>query len=66
MIVNWGDIYEAIYMCNARTVMADAFRKAVGLPLKQKSEGVLVYNRKSAYAGVDFEKLMEQRHGVRL
>ena len=66
MIVNWGDIYEVIYMCNARTVMADAFRKAVGLPLKQSAELFTVYARESASADVDFEKLMGQRPGVRL
>lgn len=66
MIVNWGDIYEVIYMCPARTVMADAFRRAAGLPTRPTGGKPVAYDRESTYAGVDFEALMGQRYGVRM
>jgi len=66
MIVNWGDIYEAIYLCTARTVMADAFRRAAGLPARPMGGKPVAYDRESTYADVDFEALMGQRYGVRM
>ena len=60
--MNIADIYEAVYFCTADTLMAFAFRKAVGCP-QPKRRG-----RSSArvdkYAGAD--KLMGQRYGVRM
>mgnify|MGYP007056208370 CR=1 FL=1 len=66
MAVNWGDIYEIIYICEADTIVANAFRRAVGLPMKSKRGGMPVKNRRSVYADVDFEELMGQRYGVRM
>lgn len=66
MPVNWGDIFEAIYLCSADTVMADAFRRAAGLPPYRRRTARVAYERKSTYADVDFEKLMGQRYGVRM
>ena len=66
MIVNWGDIYEVIYMSTSRTVIAEAFRRAVGLPASPVSEGRVAYEQKSTYADVDFKKLMGQHYGVRM
>lgn len=64
MAVNWGDIYEAIYLCGADTVIADAFRRAVGLPKRHKRGCRIAYDLLGSYHGVDFERLMKQRHGV--
>lgn len=66
MSVNWGDIYEAVYLCSADTVVADAFRQAARLPQKHKQDRRIAYDRKSSYADVDFERLMDQRYGVRM
>lgn len=65
-MVNWGDIYEAIYLCTADTLMADAFREAAGFPRKPMRGCEVVAPRKSVYAGVDWGKLMGQRRGVRM
>ena len=65
-MVNWGDIFEAIRLNRADTLMADAFRKAAGLPPRHnRGEGV-AHARKSAYAGIDWKELMGQRYGVRM
>ena len=66
MAVNWGDIYETIYMSRADTLIANAFREAVGLPHRTAHGCEVVEPRKSVYAGIDWEKLMGQRYGVRL
>lgn len=66
MLVNWGDIYEAIYLCEADTVMARAFRKAAGMPCMPDVGPRVAYARESSYADVDFGKLMGQRYGVRM
>lgn len=66
MIVNWGDIYEIVYMSNSQTVVANAFRKAVGLAVRTSEGTETVPARTSAYDGVDWERLLGQRHGVRL
>lgn len=66
MAVNWGDIYETIYMSSADTLIANAFREAVGLPHKPMQGCEVVAPRKSVYADIDWEKLMGQRYGVRL
>ena len=65
-MVNWGDIFEAIYLSSADTLMADAFRKAAGLPPKRRPGERIAHVRKSSYADIDFEKLMGQRYGVRM
>ena len=65
-MVNWGDIYEVIYLCSADTLMADAFRRAVGLPTKHRCNHRIAYDRKSVYADIDFERLMKQPYGVRM
>lgn len=65
-MVNWGDIFEVIYLNGSDTLMADAFRKAAGLPPKHRQRERIAYDRKSFYADIDFEKLMGQRYGVRL
>ncbi|MBR2804136.1 MAG: hypothetical protein IKE20_03190 [Eggerthellaceae bacterium] len=31
-MVDWGGIYEVIYLCESDTDMANAFRIAVGMP----------------------------------
>ena len=66
MCVNWGDIYEAIYLNSFDTVIANAFRKAVGLPHYDAQGCVVAKPRKSVYADIDWKKLMGQRYGVRL
>ena len=62
-----ADIYEAVWYSTADTVMADAFRRAVGLPPRaSRGDAMVALARESVYAGVDFERLMGQRHGVRM
>ena len=61
-----ADIYEAVRACGADTVMADAFRKAVGLPSVRKAETTTVPPRQSVYAGVDWARLAQQPYGVRM
>ena len=59
--MNIADIYEAVYLCNADTLMAYAFRKAVGCP--QHKPVAKLTARVDRYA--DAGRLMGQRHGVR-
>lgn len=65
MIVNWGDIYEVIYMNTSRTVVADAFRRAAGLPNRPAGKGrTRDHSAKDRrYRGA--RECMKQRHGVR-
>jgi len=57
-----AEIYEAVIRCNADTLMAFAFRRAVGCPQpKQRGRTSARLNR---YA--DAERLMGQRYGVRM
>ena len=61
-----ADIYEAVWFCTVETLMADAFRRAVGLPTWRARAPQAVAPRRSAYAGVDFERLMREPRGVRM
>ena len=62
----WAGSYETIYTCRADTLMADAFRKAAGMARHREHGCMVASPRESVYAGVDWEKLMGQRYGVRL
>ena len=55
-----ADIYEAVYMCNADTLIAFAFRRAVGCPQPPRRGRAKAFVDRFA----DAEKLMKQRHGV--
>lgn len=57
-----AEIYEAVSLCNADTLMAYAFRQAVGCPQPRRR------GRSSARVNrfADAERLMGQRYGVRM
>ena len=61
-----ADIYEAVYFCTCDTIIANAFRKACGLPVMRPREQRAVPERKSSYADIDWGRLMTERRGVRL
>ena len=62
MVVTIADIVEAVYLCNADTLMAWAFRRAVGAPPLARPGAVAA--RVDRYG--DVRRLMRQRYGVRM
>ena len=60
--MNIADIYEAVYLCSYDTLVAWAFRRAVGCPQPARRGRALA--RVDRYAGAP--QLMRQRVGVRM
>jgi hypothetical protein len=56
------EIYRAVRRCGADTIVACAFRKALGIPQLESRPRVAA--RLDRYDGV--EALMRQRYGVRM
>ena len=61
-----ADIYEAVYLCPYDTIIANAFRKACGLPALQSKKPRVASERKSSYAEIDWDQFMRQPYGVRM
>lgn len=59
--MDYGQMREAVASSNAQTQMADAFRRAFGLPAYHAPKR---RRRRRAKDGTDYGKLMRQRYGA--